>query len=192
MDTPALIGQDQNAQVTFLIPGKPQQRGSKNPFVVRNKRGQMLNRTGGIVKTAFDTPVITVPDSNKKSKAHMRLITRMIKERKGELCFTGPVILQAHFYFQRPKCHYGTGRNSTKLKDKAPQRFHAQKPDASKLIRCLEDAITDSGLWKDDAQVVGYGSTSKLWTRNSPHTEIEIFPLSPEDKAQIIEQKPPF
>lgn len=27
-------------------------------------------------------------------------------------------------------------------------------PDVSKLLRATEDAITDSGLWRDDARVV--------------------------------------
>jgi Holliday junction resolvase RusA-like endonuclease len=33
-------------------------------------------------------------------------------------------------------------------------RHHTKAPDLSKLIRATEDAITDSGIWKDDSHVV--------------------------------------
>lgn len=36
-------------------------------------------------------------------------------------------------------------------------------PDLSKLCRSTEDAITDAGLWTDDARVVEYARLAKVW-----------------------------
>jgi Holliday junction resolvase RusA-like endonuclease len=38
------------------------------------------------------------------------------------------------------------------LKPTAPT-WCITKPDATKLVRGIEDAITNAGLWRDDAQV---------------------------------------
>lgn len=66
---------------------------------------------------------------------------------------TGPVELHVNFHFPRPKSHYGTGRNASRVKPGAP--LHpAVAPDLSKLIRSTEDALTDAGVWRDDALVV--------------------------------------
>ncbi len=34
------------------------------------------------------------------------------------------------------------------------RRFPDRKPDLSKLVRSTEDALTDAGIWEDDARVV--------------------------------------
>lgn len=65
---------------------------------------------------------------------------------------TGPILVTMTFHMKRPKDHYGTGKNEGKLKPSAP-RFHAGTPDVDKLVRAINDAITDAGLWKDDSQV---------------------------------------
>jgi Holliday junction resolvase RusA-like endonuclease len=38
-----------------------------------------------------------------------------------------------------------------------------KKPDVSKLARSTEDAISDAGLWVDDARVVEYGRLAKVF-----------------------------
>lgn len=54
----------------------------------------------------------------------------------------GAIKLKVEFYLERPK---------TVLLKHRP--LPIVPPDLSKLIRGLEDAITDAGLWGDDAQV---------------------------------------
>ncbi|MEU8723560.1 RusA family crossover junction endodeoxyribonuclease [Streptomyces antimycoticus] len=39
----------------------------------------------------------------------------------------------------------------------------ASTPDLSKLLRATEDALTDAGLWKDDARVVEYRRLAKYY-----------------------------
>ena len=41
-------------------------------------------------------------------------------------------------------------------------------PDLSKLARSTEDAITDAGLWADDARVAEYARLAKVWTGYDP------------------------
>lgn len=65
----------------------------------------------------------------------------------------GALAVQMVFTFTRPRGHYGTGRNAAFLRPSAP-RFPQGPPDLSKLVRATEDAITDAGVWRDDARVV--------------------------------------
>ena len=64
----------------------------------------------------------------------------------------GPVYLVQVFALPRPKSHYGTGRNSGRVKRAAPHRPPA-RPDLDKLARAVGDALTGV-CYRDDAQVV--------------------------------------
>lgn len=53
----------------------------------------------------------------------------------------------------------------------APKRrrtWPAKRPDLSKLIRSTEDALTAAGLWGDDALVVEYERTAKVYPGEDP------------------------
>lgn len=64
----------------------------------------------------------------------------------------GPLMVEFAFTLARPAS--------------APKRrlFPDRTPDLSKLIRSTEDAITDAGVWADDARVVAYRKTRKIYT----------------------------
>lgn len=64
----------------------------------------------------------------------------------------GPLSLKLDFYLPRPKSHFGLGKNSDRLKPLAPLH-HTFKPDATKLLRAVEDALTGV-VWRDDALIV--------------------------------------
>lgn len=64
-----------------------------------------------------------------------------------------PVVVTLAFDLDRPKSHYGTGRNSAVLKRNAPVH-HLNHPDLDKLARSIGDSLTDAGVWGDDSQVV--------------------------------------
>lgn len=66
---------------------------------------------------------------------------------------TAPVAVHVTFWFPRPKLHYRTGRRSDELRENAPY-WHAKTPDIDKTLRSTLDALTLSGIWRDDAQVV--------------------------------------
>lgn len=64
----------------------------------------------------------------------------------------GPVYLVQVFALPRPKSHYGTGRNSGRVKRGVPHRPPV-RPDLDKLARAVGDALTGI-CYHDDAQVV--------------------------------------
>lgn len=141
--------------LSFTVLGRPQQRGSKSPFVYRGKDGKHR---------------ASMCDDNKKSKAWMQEVRSAayaaFVDRFGEdRLFDGPLVLNALFFFQRPKSHFGSGKNSSELKESAPA-YHFQSPDLAKLIRALEDAMTGV-VWVDDRLVFRY-DCSRHWADNGP------------------------
>lgn len=75
----------------------------------------------------------------------------------------GEVIASMVFTFERPKSHYtGTG----KLRRGAPSA-KTSKPDRGKLERAIEDALTDAGVWSDDAQATTMLRSEKRYGREA-------------------------
>lgn len=70
-----------------------------------------------------------------------------VKVRPAQL-LTGALVVGYIFRFNRPKSHY-TAKGL--LKASAPSH-HTKVPDATKLVRSTEDALTGI-VWKDDALV---------------------------------------
>lgn len=69
----------------------------------------------------------------------------------------GPVELEVVFTLPKPK-------SAPKRRVTVPDRT----PDLSKLIRSTEDALTDVGLWEDDARVVRC-KASKVYPNEGEH-----------------------
>ena len=67
--------------------------------------------------------------------------------------FWAAVRVELAFDFPRPKAHFGTGRNQELLKRSAPL-YKRTAPDLDKLARAVLDALTHSGVLRDDALVV--------------------------------------
>jgi Holliday junction resolvase RusA-like endonuclease len=78
----------------------------------------------------------------------------------GTSPYAEPVDVRLTFWLPRPQAHFGTGRNSDKLKPSAPLA-PAKMPDLDKLCRAVLDAMTHI-VWNDDAQVVGL-TAAKLY-----------------------------
>jgi crossover junction endodeoxyribonuclease RusA len=124
-------------QITVL--GRAQPAGSKRAFAIRRKSGKLG---------------VSVVDDAERSRPWKDSVTAAAHEvLNGAEPLDGPLELHVDFYVARPAGHYGTGKNRSLVKASAP-RFPATRPDASKLCRCIEDALTDAGVWRDDAQVV--------------------------------------
>lgn len=123
--------------ITFFVPGKPQPAGSKRAFVIKRKNG------------SFGA---SVTDACEKSKDWKSMVAFAAHEHKPDLLWDGPLELELWFHIVRAKGHFGSGKNSRKLKESAPKR-PTVKPDTTKLTRAVEDALTGI-VWKDDAQIV--------------------------------------
>ena len=113
--------------MTFFIPGKP--------FGKQSVR--VANRHSFIPK---------------KTRDYMRSVASAFKANNAEI-ITGPVELIISEYRERPKYHYGTGKNGDKIKDRYKKVFCVTKPDLSNTKKAIEDAL--NGLaWIDDCYVV--------------------------------------
>lgn len=135
--------------------------GSKNGFAARYKDPKGIWR----VKISRDAKGnerahVTVTDTkNKELAKRAKVIQAAVIELGMEEGFEmphpdQPLAVICTFYKPRPRTtHYGSGRNACVLKDSAPA-YPISAPDATKLWRGFEDALT-SVLWHDDARVVG-------------------------------------
>ena len=142
---------------SITVHGKPRSRGSKRA-ITRHGKTILL-------------------DSDKHSRAWVDAIRAMAGEAwKAEL-LRGPVRVDVVFFFARPKCHFGTGRNAAILKASAPT-MHVQKPDVDKSLRGVLDGLTGV-IFKDDSQVVT-AIASKAWTLAGERTDIMIASLEGE------------
>lgn len=131
-------------QVTITVFGTPAPQGSKRAFIA-----------GGRARV--------IESSHDRVKSWRQAV---IDEVRSELTLAGPLAgpLEAEMTFdiKRPKSHYRTGKNAHLLKDSAPA-YPSGMPDLSKLARSTEDALTEVGLWADDALVVRYARLEKRW-----------------------------
>jgi len=72
------------------------------------------------------------------------------------------VQLRLHFFFERPKSHFGTGKNSERVKENAP-RHHISYPDLDKLERAIFDALA-TVCFVNDSQVCHLNSLKSYTT----------------------------
>lgn len=141
--------------VSFVCVGTPQPAGSKTAF--RDPR------TGRII----------VKDDNPKSKPWKKAVGKSaLPEMTGRPLLDGPLSILIVFFLERPKGHYGTGRNAERVRDLAPAR-PIVRPDVLKLARAVEDALTGV-VYEDDAQIVRehlekhYGTPARVVVEISP------------------------
>lgn len=123
-------------EFSIMVPGKPQQKGSKTGFIVKKKDG---------------TQRAIVNESNKHAKGYQQLVRMYAaKEFDGDP-IQGPVHVMLRFQYSRPKNHFYTGKRADTLRDDAPE-WKTSTPDVDKLTRTVLDALSGV-VFRDDAQV---------------------------------------
>ena len=127
-------------RIEFFVPGIPRPGGSKR-FLGFGKR------TGR---------AILVDDCKRNKEWRAMVAFTAVQNHRGSP-LEGPLSLSVVFVLPRPKSHF-TPRGI--LRRSAP-RFPTVKPDRTKLLRAVEDALTGI-LWRDDAQIVG-GPVEKVY-----------------------------
>jgi len=134
--------------------------------------------------TVFGTPIaqgskkhvgngVMVESSSKLKPWRQEVKAAAVAARVDLPLLEGPVALDVRFVFQRPKGHFGSGRNAGTLKASAPT-YHATKPDADKALRAIGDALAGS-LVRDDCQ---FASVSAIKQYGEPaRVEISVVGL---------------
>jgi Holliday junction resolvase RusA-like endonuclease len=130
-----------DAPLRFVVYGRAQPAGSKRAMPVFK---------GGVRTGKFN--VIDASEGAGAWKQEVAAIAMHAMAARKSPALTGALMLEVMFYFKRPKSHFRTGRNADRLRPGAP-RYPSVKPDCTKLVRGVEDALTGI-VWRDDAQVV--------------------------------------
>ena len=129
--------------IEVVVYGNPAPQGSKK-FVGLSKTGRGL-----------------MVESSKKVKP-WRMDVKAAAEAVAlhamhTLPLDGPLVVSMVFTMPKPA---SAPKRRTTWPDK--------KPDLSKLVRSTEDALTDAGLWVDDARVVEYSRLAKVFPGEDP------------------------
>lgn len=141
--------------IELVVYGTPVPAGSKRAFT----------RPGGRVGVAD-----TAEKRMKPWRAALQAAAGDLMD--GRDLLQGPLHLHVEFHLARPKGHYGTRGN---LRPSAPTH-PTVKPDTTKLLRGLEDALTGI-VWRDDAQIVRQHA-EKRYADGPEHVRISVLPLA--------------
>lgn len=154
--------------IEFVVYGPPATAGSKTPYPFHKSNGSLGVR---------------VTHADKRFRPWSSECKAAAMEAAKGLVLTGPVLLIVRVVRDRPKGHYGTGRNADQVRDSAPS-YPATKPDLTKIVRAVEDSLTGI-LWRDDSQVVRQ-ITSKDWgTPERVEVTVAEWPTVEEDAASL-------
>ena len=82
-----------------------------------------------------------------------------LKARAGAAPFDGPLVARMVFTLAKPQAA-----------QKTRQTWPCRTPDLSKLARSTEDALTDAGVWVDDARLVEYERLAKVYPNEDPES----------------------
>jgi len=150
-------------QLDFTVHGTPVPAGSKSAYRSGNR-------------------IVVVDTAHKRMKAWRPSIeAAAVDALDGGPLLEGPLGLTAVFVLARPKGHYGK-------RGLLPSARHYPnvKPDATKLVRGLEDVLTGI-VWQDDSQIVSQ-YVAKRYTEGSARTYVRVWQLPPqgEDVGGLI------
>lgn len=133
--------------------GRPQPAGSKRAFV-NHKTGKAH-----------------VVDDAKGSRPWKQEVAGAARNAMTDEAFDCPIVLHASFYLRRPK---GQLSASGGVKASSPNR-PAVRPDATKLLRAIEDAMTGI-VYRADAQIVSQAVDKFYAAPDEPErVEIEVY-----------------
>lgn len=172
-------------QITFTVEGTPVTQGSKQTFVPTYGEGNVVRRH----KADCPGRLVHGPYSNEHGADLCRcpIMANTVEDNKnlgpwreavgwaGRMAYKGELLdclltMSLVFIRPRPKAHYGTGRNERVLKDRAPAA-PGSKPDAGKLARAVEDALTNV-IYTDDALLVDTYHSKRYCHRWEPERVI--------------------
>ncbi|MBX3380919.1 MAG: RusA family crossover junction endodeoxyribonuclease [Phycisphaeraceae bacterium] len=139
---------------TFFVPGLPGTAGSKSGFGFKRPDGSVG---------------VNMVDSCKRKDA-WRAAVQAFALQAGVKPIGGPVTLRLTFSMPRPKQHHIGSDRAKPIRANAP-KAHTGKPDVTKMVRAVEDALKGIA-WHDDSQVV-YQENTKHYA-DEPGATVQI------------------
>lgn len=142
VDTPPPPASEARPQLVFelAVRGVPAPQGSKKGF---------YNERIGRVQM--------VESSKKVAPWRQAVRTDAVEAYGDRQPLDAPLVVDMVFTMPKPS-------GAPKRRRTWPDRM----PDLSKLARSTEDALTDAGVWRDDARVVEYGRLAKVYPGEDP------------------------
>jgi Holliday junction resolvase RusA-like endonuclease len=136
-----------NRTITLIAYGSPAPQGSKS------FKGMRTNKATG------RSHAVLLESSKKVApwRQDVKAAAEQLLAASGGPPIDAPIRARMVFTVPKPS-------NAPKTKRTYPCRM----PDLSKLVRSTEDALTDAGVWRDDARVVEYSRTAKVYPGEDP------------------------
>lgn len=149
-------------RVAFVVPGRAQPAGSKRAFVNR-KTGKMI-----------------VTDANPNAGAWKERVALAASAAFGRRpLLDEPLVLEVTVLLVRPAGHFGARGMSRKGRETP---CPVSKPDLTKLVRAIEDALTGV-VWVDDSRVVSQFATKGWGIRD----EVAVCVRGVEAEGRLVE-----
>lgn len=160
----------------FFAEGHPGPGGSKTGYVPTYKNGDPVRGPGGRI-------IVNIVEAGGKRTKEWRKVVAWAGKlaMKGEALLIGPIKCQFKFIMPRPKADFNS---KGQLKDSAA-RHHLSAPDALKLARSTEDALTKI-VWQDDSLVVCGGQEKRYQITPQERIGCEITIEAFEDDEQKL------
>ena len=154
MTTRDVMAKAMTGPIRFRVYGDPATQGSKRAFIPKGH-----------------TRAVIVDDNKPKLRNWRGDVRDAASAAYDGSLLTGPLRLDMTFYLPRPK---------SQTKAEQSNWWHYKKPDTSKLVRAVEDALK-LVLWQDDAQVAEL-SASKIYAGETqrPGVKVEVYVLKGE------------
>lgn len=95
----------------------------------------------------------------------------------------GTIALTVEFIMPRPRAHFRTGKHASELRGDAPEH-HCSRPDVDNLTKAVLDALTDIGMWIDDAQIALLGAVKLYGVKPGANIEIHQVRAAEIDKEK--------
>lgn len=148
--TPAEAEQQDTAPAfSLIVYGVPGPQGSKTV------KGKRRTKTGKLIPNLVESSAKVKP----WREAVQDTATKRILLARGRFVkLDGPLEAEMHFTVRAPQ-RMPKGRVAA-----------TAYPDLSKLLRSTEDALTQAGVWADDARVIRYRDLSKTYPGLGPHS----------------------
>ncbi len=107
-----------------------------------------------------------------------RFLWEILTQWDNKPVLKGALSMDCDFVFERPKSHFGTGRNSGKIKDSSPVFCDKIAKDVDNIVKMCQDCL-NRYLYLDDRQIVDVHGV-KRWAspQERAHTKLTITELS--------------
>ena len=140
--------------IDIFIQGKCEPGGSKTGYYIK-----AMNR-------------VNIVDANKKAAPWKKFIAEEVKGNLPEdfEMFEEPVIMMATFFLARPKGHMR--KDGGLSADGRRKPYPAVKPDALKLLRPVEDALSGI-IYRDDALIIE-SYMSKVYVNDAEDAGVNV------------------